>query len=980
MNIRKIPDYRRFMSEFWNVFSRLSYNDKMKLINIWFDKVKEDFDKEENFKLSTQMKLEYFSLYFLYKDDRDWLKKTVDSYKFKKYFWNRFALTSQKWKNKLLKLWFEKVKKDFEEYEALYGWHRFDLYLQNIDISWWFKRINDEKKFKETFWKRFIFSSKKDKEKLLDIWFDKVKEDFDNNEFNYCWAYFNKYLWYYDEEVANWNNNFIYFKYKNIEEYSKFEEFFWEMFHESSNKIQKELINFSFEVVKEDFEKNKILYELNWFWDYLNYKKDDLFLNRFFDEKKFIEMFEDRYNSLSYKNESTLLDIWFDKVSKDFKENNCFYYWNWFDFYFIYKDDPNWLIRFIENKKFVWRFWWKFSWSDEEQKKELFDIWFENVVNDIERNKNFLLWKWFSVYLNFRWKEEQLGHYANEYLFSNEFWNKFARLTVKDKNELMNIWLNEIKKDLKNNSIIRKLFNSWYINLSDYLLFKKWKLDLKEKEFVAEYWIEFSSIKKEKRKELIEIWFLNVKKELESKNFLKKAFLLNGFNSYLYFRNKNEEEFNEYLETKKFSQEFWNSFSLFKRKKELLVIWFETALKEIKEKSKISKKFEESLEFYLDNRNKSEEEIKLLDKSIEISKITSRFKNMSKKFKEILLNECSLDEIKYWSNLNNFEVYSLSWLILNKLWFCIEEDWCIVHEKCSHKEKFTWAIFQRIKRWSTINCTACYKLWWRWTSNQEKEILEFIRWIYDWEIQENVCLLKNENWIRKREIDIFLPNKNFWIEYNWIYWHSISRWNDLTSYKLRESENLWIRLFVIWEDQWNLKQEVIKHKIKEHLWLLDEINIDDNEFLIKDIEEAESNSFLNSYHINWEYNSWIHLWCFYKQELIWVFVIENANELKQTFEIVRFSTKYSNFKTIWEKFLDYLNKYCKNIRKIFIKSNNQENEHYKYIELWFELISENFDWNIIYISSWKRKLIIEDWEDYSYMINDSWYKLYDLFL
>ena len=53
------------------------------------------------------------------------------------------------------------------------------------------------------------------------------------------------------------------------------------------------------------------------------------------------------------------------------------------------------------------------------------------------------------------------------------------------------------------------------------------------------------------------------------------------------------------------------------------------------------------------------------------------------------------------------------------------------------------------------------------TSFYEKEIINFIKSIYDGEIIEN-----NRHIISPMELDIYIPQKNLAIEFNGLYWHS----------------------------------------------------------------------------------------------------------------------------------------------------------------------------------------------------------------
>lgn len=966
-------EYRKFLNEFWWKFSRLDEKDKEILIKIWFEKVKTDLDNEELFHLhnkhdTREVWRKFFSIYLKYHNDIEWLKRFNDIFRFKEYFWNRFALTSKKWKEILLNLWFDKVKTDFDNDETYYEWSRFDLYLKYYNDNIQFKRYKEEKLFIKKYHLSFYKQTRKEKEELLNIWFDNVVKEIENEKYFEYWNFFKTYLKYRNDE--EW--------FKRFKDEIEFKKYFWQRYNQLNSKEKDEILNLTFEKVKSDFEKEEKFYYWTKFTTYLRYKDNLEWLNKFFDDINFKHEFWNRYNLLKKEHKDKLLQIWFDKVLNDFNNNDWFYYWVWFDTYFEFKDNINWLERFIEHRKFSSYYWNRYTRTYKEDQEILLDIWFDIVKKELEENKNLSLYQWFWMYLFYKNDKEWFERYIKEIDYSKEFWNRFKRLVEEDKDEIMKIWIDEIKKDFKENKLLKRLFNSNRMWFHEYILYKKWELDLREVEFIREFWWKFSQIKyRENKEELINIWFETVKKELKKNKYLYEIYEKFSFNQYIYYREKTEEEQIYFLEHRKFSSYFWNSFSLFRRKDELIEIWFDQVMKDFKS----NKLFEEYwYDFYLENRNKKKDEINREIKRIEIIELCKRNKVfinwISEKFMNILIDECPLKEIEEWLNLDWFEVYSLSWLIFNKMWHEITKNWYIIHKNCWHKEKFNWAIFQRIKRWTEVHCTQCYRLWWRWFSNQEKQVLSYIKSIYFWEIQENVCIIKNKDWLRRREIDIYLPELKIWIEYNWLYWHSS---NDLTTYKIKESEKEWIQLFVIWEDQWLNRQEQVKHKIKEKLWLLRNRNLD---FIsIKTIDYLEFKKFHNKYDlneinesINWVNSEIIYLWSFINWRLIWVF------SFNKKWEILNFSSNIWNQSELLKNFINFIKNNFVNLKTLSLKSDNQVSDHYKYEECWFKKIWK-YRKGSIYISYWERFYHINEleWKDY-YEIMNSWWIIYEMIL
>lgn len=103
-------------------------------------------------------------------------------------------------------------------------------------------------------------------------------------------------------------------------------------------------------------------------------------------------------------------------------------------------------------------------------------------------------------------------------------------------------------------------------------------------------------------------------------------------------------------------------------------------------------------------------------------------------------------------------------------------------------------------------------------SYAEKEIVEFIKTIYDGEIIEN-----DRELIKPYEIDIVIPEYKLAIEYNGLFWHNEHSGKD-KNYHLNKTE--WCeskkyQLLHIFEDEWRDNQDDIKDLIKSKLGIFD---------------------------------------------------------------------------------------------------------------------------------------------------------------
>lgn len=105
-----------------------------------------------------------------------------------------------------------------------------------------------------------------------------------------------------------------------------------------------------------------------------------------------------------------------------------------------------------------------------------------------------------------------------------------------------------------------------------------------------------------------------------------------------------------------------------------------------------------------------------------------------------------------------------------------------------------------------------------YVSVEEKELLNYIKSIYNYEICENVTNVISNNNYRYYELDIFLPKENIAFEFNGIYWHS-TKYKDKYYHQRKTilcyTQN--VQLIHIWENDWLNNQEQIKKQIKELL-------------------------------------------------------------------------------------------------------------------------------------------------------------------
>ena len=110
-------------------------------------------------------------------------------------------------------------------------------------------------------------------------------------------------------------------------------------------------------------------------------------------------------------------------------------------------------------------------------------------------------------------------------------------------------------------------------------------------------------------------------------------------------------------------------------------------------------------------------------------------------------------------------------------------------------------------------------------SSYEKEIVEYIKTFYNYKIEENTySVIKNEFTNKWLELDIYLPDSKFAIEFNGKYWHSdnfkrigFNSIEEYHNYKSKKCNELGIELLHIQEDNYLKNKEFVLSLIKNKI-------------------------------------------------------------------------------------------------------------------------------------------------------------------
>lgn len=263
-----------------------------------------------------------------------------------------------------------------------------------------------------------------------------------------------------------------------------------------------------------------------------------------------------------------------------------------------------------------------------------------------------------------------------------------------------------------------------------------------------------------------------------------------------------------------------------------------------------------------------------------LSKCEEYQKNLGKKIKK-KINSKVKKQLIIRHNLNDGDVD-------------INQDYYIFRNFCKKHNEFKILknnYFSRYRLKTNI-CTKCNPI------SQSSSISELDLKNY---IIDDLNLNAEKKIINGCEIDIYVEEKNIGIEYNGLYWHSVTAKNIDVNYHLNKTilcENNNVHLIHVFEDEWLHKRDIIKSIIKTKLGKC-ENKIYARKTEIREIFDNKLiKNFLNENHIQGFIGSKYKIGLFYNGELVSIMTFGNKRiALGQkvtnntSFEMLRFCSK-----------------------------------------------------------------------------------------
>jgi len=201
----------------------------------------------------------------------------------------------------------------------------------------------------------------------------------------------------------------------------------------------------------------------------------------------------------------------------------------------------------------------------------------------------------------------------------------------------------------------------------------------------------------------------------------------------------------------------------------------------------------------------------------------------------------------------------------------------------------------------------------------QKEIYDFIKEHYD-----GVVLFNDNETIKPKELDIFVPELKFAIEFDGVYWHSTDTMKDsyINLEKVELCEELNIHLFRILDLEWmdEVKRDIWKSKILYKLNLIKN-KISARSCTLKEISLKEAKQFLEENHLQGYAGCSHRFGLFHKGELVSVMTFGKSRFKKGEIELIRFaSKKYTIVRGAFNKMLKF---FVKNFKRNIVSYGNR---------------------------------------------------------
>lgn len=193
------------------------------------------------------------------------------------------------------------------------------------------------------------------------------------------------------------------------------------------------------------------------------------------------------------------------------------------------------------------------------------------------------------------------------------------------------------------------------------------------------------------------------------------------------------------------------------------------------------------------------------------------------------------------------------------------------------------------------------------TSNKEREVGEYIKSI----VPSTDVIFNDRRVLEGKEIDILIPDLHIGFEFNGLYWHSESVHQGHPHHILHKKQFAYrkgVQLYTIFEDEWNLKPDIVKSRLS-HILKQNKTLCYARQCEIKHIDYKSCSEFLNANHIQGKDMSKQRYGAFFDNELVAVMTFKPTSFTKggdgSVWELSRFAVRnFCNVPGIASKLLN----------------------------------------------------------------------------
>lgn len=143
-------------------------------------------------------------------------------------------------------------------------------------------------------------------------------------------------------------------------------------------------------------------------------------------------------------------------------------------------------------------------------------------------------------------------------------------------------------------------------------------------------------------------------------------------------------------------------------------------------------------------------------------------------------------------------------------------------------------------------CLTCARS--QFSSQLEKDVTSYVASILP---ADEIIMQPARGIVKGHELDIWVPRLNIAIEVNGLYWHSEANGKGKTYHKTKRDacDSAGIRLIQVWEDDWNMRTDVVKSMLAQKVGAAKTRTVFARKTKVEQITSSEARAFTDQHHI-----------------------------------------------------------------------------------------------------------------------------------